>query len=144
MTPCFLKTTSKFHIFPGGVRQGPRATVPYQNRTNVCLRLSFEMEHGWHSRVLMFGTLCKGSDRLKCRKHSHLRKVYVIELFTYFWLGWVFLEAHMLSSWGSRAQLPLRVWDPSSLNRDWTRVPCLGGWILNHCTTREVPSLLFL
>ena len=27
----------------------------------------------------------------------------------------------------------------SSGNRDRTRVPCIGRWILNHCTTREVP-----
>ena len=25
-----------------------------------------------------------------------------------------------------------------------TRVPCFGRWILNHCATREVPSLRFL
>ena len=24
-----------------------------------------------------------------------------------------------------------------------TRVPCIGRWILNHCTTREVPKYLF-
>ena len=29
--------------------------------------------------------------------------------------------------------------------RDQTRVPCNGRWILNHCTTREVPgSSIFL
>ena len=27
----------------------------------------------------------------------------------------------------------------SSQTRDRTRVPCIGRWILNHCTTREVP-----
>ena len=26
----------------------------------------------------------------------------------------------------------------SSRTRDRTRVPCIGRWILNHCTTREV------
>ena len=26
-----------------------------------------------------------------------------------------------------------------SQTRAWTRVPCIGRWILNHCTTREVP-----
>ena len=31
----------------------------------------------------------------------------------------------------------------SSLTRDQTRVPCIGGRILNHCTTREVPGLDF-
>ena len=33
----------------------------------------------------------------------------------------------------------------SSQTRDRTCVPCIGRWILNHCTTREVPcSSLFL
>ena len=27
----------------------------------------------------------------------------------------------------------------SSWTRDWTRVPCIGRQILNHCATREVP-----
>ena len=30
----------------------------------------------------------------------------------------------------------------SSQTRDPTRVPCTGRWILNHWTTREVPSYL--
>ena len=33
----------------------------------------------------------------------------------------------------------------SSWTRAQTRVPCIGRWILNHCTTREVPfSFLIL
>ena len=32
----------------------------------------------------------------------------------------------------------------SSQTRDWTRVPCIGRWILNHCATREVPLMYFL
>ena len=30
----------------------------------------------------------------------------------------------------------------SSLTRDRTRPPALGGWNLNHCATREVPTLV--
>ena len=30
----------------------------------------------------------------------------------------------------------------SSRTRDRTRVPCIGRWTLNHCTTRDVPSFL--
>ena len=30
------------------------------------------------------------------------------------------------------------MWDLSSLTRDWTRDLCIGRWILNHWTTREV------
>ena len=33
------------------------------------------------------------------------------------------------------------MWDPSSRTKDRTCVPCLGGWILNHWTPREVPCL---
>ena len=29
----------------------------------------------------------------------------------------------------------------SSQTRDRTHVPCIGRWILNHCTTREVPMI---
>ena len=32
----------------------------------------------------------------------------------------------------------------SSQNRDRTRVPCIGRWILNHWTSREVAELFFL
>ena len=40
---------------------------------------------------------------------------------------------------GTRAYLPRDMWDLSSSTRDRTWVPCLGKWILNHWTTREVP-----
>ena len=39
---------------------------------------------------------------------------------------------------GSRAQAPWHV--GSSRTRAWTRVPCIGRWILSHCATREAPS----
>ena len=35
------------------------------------------------------------------------------------------------------------MWDPSSLTRDQTHVPCNGRWILNHRTFREVPLSFF-
>ena len=31
----------------------------------------------------------------------------------------------------------------SSWTKNWTCVPCIGRWILNHCTTREVPPEFF-
>ena len=46
-----------------------------------------------------------------------------------------------LSSYGVRAQLPRSMWDLSSPTRDQTCVPCIGRWILNHRTTREVPNI---
>ena len=74
-----------------------------------------------------------------------------------FWLGWLLL----LQSTGSRVRTDFSSCGPwaldSSLNslvhrgladprhvrssgtRDRTRVPCLGRWVLNHWTTREVP-----
>ena len=33
------------------------------------------------------------------------------------------------------------MWDLTSLTRDQTCVPCIARWILNHWTTRKVPSL---
>ena len=35
------------------------------------------------------------------------------------------------------------MWDPGSLTRDWTHVPCIARQTLNHWTTREVPSTTF-
>ena len=46
--------------------------------------------------------------------------------------------AHGLSSCGTQALLPRGTWDPSSLTRDRTCVPCIGRQILNHWTTREI------
>ena len=31
----------------------------------------------------------------------------------------------------------------SSWTRDQTHVPCVGRWIISHCTTREVPFVSF-
>ena len=42
------------------------------------------------------------------------------------------------STW---AQFPSGLWDLSSPNRDQTHIPCIGRQILNHWTTREVPSM---
>ena len=38
------------------------------------------------------------------------------------------------------AQLPWGMWNLSSWSRDRTHVPCIGRWIPNHWTTREVPK----
>ena len=40
---------------------------------------------------------------------------------------------------GAQAQLLHGMWDLSFPARDWTCVPCIARWILNHCSTREVP-----
>ena len=31
------------------------------------------------------------------------------------------------------------MWDLSSLPRDWTHIPCIARWVLNHWSPREVP-----
>ena len=36
------------------------------------------------------------------------------------------------------------VWALGSLTRDQTCVPCVGRWILNHWTTKEVPELALM
>ena len=53
------------------------------------------------------------------------------------------LESVGLNSCGTQASLPRGMWDPSSLIRDRTHVPCIGRWILHHWLTREVPKLYF-
>ena len=51
------------------------------------------------------------------------------------------LQTRRLSSCGSRAQS----WHVgSSQTRAWTRVPCIGRQILNHCATREAPKINIL
>ena len=53
-------------------------------------------------------------------------------------------RAQQLWLTGSRAQAQ-QLWPPAQLLRDppgpglEPRVPCIGRWILNHCTTREAP-----
>ena len=59
------------------------------------------------------------------------------------------LASLLLWSTGSRAQAQqlwrtglVALWHAgSSQSRDRTHVPCIGRQILNHCTTREVPSV---
>ena len=53
--------------------------------------------------------------------------------------------AHRRSGCAAQAYLPQGLWDLPRPDVDWSPVPCIGGWILNHWTTREVPLLyLFL
>ena len=46
---------------------------------------------------------------------------------------------HRLSSCGPRASLLRSMWDLPGPGLD-PSVPCIGRWILNHCTTGEVPK----
>ena len=62
-------------------------------------------------------------------------------LFMY-WLRQVLVTARMLSSCGSRAQLPCSMWDLRSLTRDRTHVPCTGRWFFNQ--TQGSPRKLVL
>ena len=41
------------------------------------------------------------------------------------------------------AQQPHSIWDLSSPTRDRTCILCIGKWILNHWTTKEVPVCYF-
>ena len=45
------------------------------------------------------------------------------------------------SSCGLWALFPWGVWDLSSSTRDRTLIPCIGSWILNNWSIREVPWL---
>ena len=61
------------------------------------------------------------------------------------------LQAHGPSSCGTRAQqlwhTGSRAQAPQQVGSSWTRartpIPCIGRGILNHCTTREAPQVLF-
>ena len=53
--------------------------------------------------------------------------------------GFSLVVTHVLSSCGGRAQLPRGTWDLSSLTKGRTCILCIGRWILNNWTTREVP-----
>ena len=56
------------------------------------------------------------------------------------WAAWGLQHAGFGSCWGG-AQLLCLV--GSSQARDWTRVPCVARWTLNHWTTRETPDFFF-
>lgn len=49
---------------------------------------------------------------------------------------------HRLSSWGTRADWPQGMLDPSSPTRSWIHIPFIRRWIPNHWTTSEVPRLV--
>ena len=63
---------------------------------------------------------------------------FFFRIFIYFWLCRVLVAACRLFCCGTSAQLPHSIWDHSSWARDWTRVLCVGKWILNHWIAREV------
>ena len=74
----------------------------------------------------------------------------------FFWLCWVFVAVWGLLLLQSMAlelsSLIVVCWLGCSEafeiltppTRDWTHVPCIGRWILNHWTIREVPSCSLL
>ena len=83
------------------------------------------------SIISSFGALCNITSSklnfLTCKK----------------WFLLYFLNAEYLFIYGCESRVgPQPV--ESSWSRDWTQVPCTGRLILIHCTTREVPSFLFI
>ena len=66
------------------------------------------------------------------------------DLYFFIFLNKVFIEfvavlllLHLFVFW------PQGMWDPSSPTRDWTCMPCLGKWNLEHWTTRKSPKICF-
>ena len=57
----------------------------------------------------------------------------------------LFLQLPLGLHYSAKAWLPSGMWDLSSLIMDRACVSCIGRWILNHSTTRDVPvfSLFF-
>ena len=67
------------------------------------------------------------------------------------WLCWVLAAECRISCCGEWVSsvvpglgCPVALWHLSSPTRDQTCIPCVGRWILNHWTTREVPWLLVM
>ena len=58
----------------------------------------------------------------------------------FFLAALVFVVVSGLSSCAARAQLPHSLWDLNSLTGSRTHASCIERWVLNHCTTREVPE----
>ena len=56
---------------------------------------------------------------------------------------WVFVVIFFLSFFFFHLAVPLGMWDLISPIRNWTQVPCIERWRLNHWTTREVPVVIF-
>ena len=59
--------------------------------------------------------------------------------------SFLFLQLPLGLHYSAKAWLPSGMWDLSSLIMDRACVSCIGRWILNHSTTRDVPvfSLFF-
>ena len=129
---------------------------------NKCLLLSVQYIGKEHKISRMILIDCS------CFKESYYRKqISFRNLFFFFWLSWVCCaqafsscsEQELLffcTAWdshcggfcycGARSQ---QLWHTglvapqhveSSWTRDGTHVPCIGRWILIHCSTREVPE----
>ena len=63
----------------------------------------------------------------------------------FFRLHWVFASVRRtLSICGRWAQFPHSIWDCSSLTGDWTYVPYIAKWALNHWTNRGSPPVVTL
>ena len=79
---------------------------------------------------------------------SSFKKCYLLIYFGYtgslLWCaGFPSYSSRALASCRVLASLPWGMWDFRSPTRDQTWVPCIGRWILNHWTTREVSSPTF-
>ena len=100
----------------------------------------------WLHWVLVVGSLVPHADLSLQSTGSSLRRpgsrarrlsscgTWALQL----WRAGSLVVAHRLQN--TQAQLPHDMWDLSSTTRDQTRIPCIGRQILNHWTTREVPT----
>ena len=64
--------------------------------------------------------------------------------YLFIWLRCVSVAVQRRLHCYMRVQLPCSMWDLSSLTRIRTHIPCIGRQVLNHLTTREVPSSVYL
>ena len=105
------------------------------NKVNICLVL-YIVSQLFHMHFhLIINVLYKG-DYLFKELSSFL-------IFTYLAGSqlqhtYSLVVVYQFSSCSMQAQLPLGMWDLSSLSKDQTHIHCTAKWIFNHWTTREV------
>ena len=122
-------------------------TTPHSLSTYSILSFPEGLVSIWHTKhlyflgidlflkyLLMYLFICLAVSGLGCSTQGLCCTVWALLL----WYTDSLAVGH--GHWSACAQLLRSMWDLSLPTRDWTHVPCIATWILNHWTTREVPS----
>ena len=118
----------------------------YQACSNEGLENRSE-ERNWHLLLPVWALL---EPQVGCPK-MYCNSITVVFPLKNFFLMWaIFKQIHYWMCYNVASVfmfyflgfLTMRHMDSSSPRRDWTWIPCIGKWSLNHWTTREVPVIL--